>query len=455
MCGAKVDALRRVCMRTGAIGAVTVVALAGAATAEAHGHEQGHPFGRGGPPALLPGSGGPADTAWVRQIKWSSSSPVPGVTLLAGSFTDSASHPDWTVTIQAPTTSPFDGSAELAEAGSFGWAAQTETTLRADGFDPTATVLPWPQYADDPHGVMAVRVRVGDFPTQAAATTEAGTLTADGFAPLVEWTGFDPTPAPDAELLHVAIVDPARFDGHVIAYHGTAIASKQTAPAASAALNSVAATNGGFFTIDGGALTAVNGVNTGISAYNGQLQSLANGNRAALVLDGVRGGRAAIENLTTTATLSAVAARSGSSDQPAARQRRGLRRAGLRADVGVAPEHALRRPERHRAVHADVRRAAAAGAGDRAGRAGGARRPRPSRVGRRSGRHAAGRRLGGPGDRHRRRVADCKRPGRTDVDRVRTDPGWRRPAGPASARKRASRALGRCCCATVVPTSTR
>ena len=304
-CGAKVDALWRVCVRTGAVGAVAAAALAGAATAEAHGHEKVHPSGRPVPPTLLPGSGGPADTAWVRQIKWSSSSPVPGVTLLAGSFTDSASHPDWTVTIQAPTSSPFDGSAELAEAGSLGWAAQTETTLRADGFDPTATVLPWPQYADDPHGVMAVRVRVGDFPTQAAATTEAGMLTADGFAPLVEWTGFDPTPVPDAELLHVAIVDPARFDGHVLAYHGTAIASKQTAPAASAALNSVAATNGGFFTIDGGALTAVNGVNTGISAYNGQLESLANGNRAALVLDGVRGGGAEIENLTTTATLSA------------------------------------------------------------------------------------------------------------------------------------------------------
>ena len=290
ICGAKLDALQRVCLRTGAVGAVTAVALAGAATAEAHGHAKRHLSGRPVPPSLLPGAGGPADTAWVRQIKWSSSSPLRGVTLLAGSFTESTSHPDWTVTIQSPATSPFDGSPGVAEAGSFGWASQTETALRADGFDPTATVLPWPQYADDPRGEMGVSVRVGDFPTQAAATTEAGTLTADGFAPLVEWTGFDPTPAPDVELLHVAIVDPARFDGHVIAYHGTAIASKQTVPAVSAALDSVAATNGGFFTIDGGALTAVNGVNTGISAYNGKLESLANGNRAALVLDGGRAG---------------------------------------------------------------------------------------------------------------------------------------------------------------------
>jgi Phosphodiester glycosidase len=254
-------------------------------------------------PHSLAGAGGPRDTRWVRQIQWTASSLAPGVRLLRGSFTDSDSHPYWTVTIQAPTTSPFDSSAELAEAGSADWAAQTEAALRADGFDPTATVLAWPKYADDPHGVLGVRVRVGDFSTQDDANAEAATLTADGFAPLVEWTGFDPTPAPDHEQLIVAVVDPARFDGRVIADHGTAIASKQTVPAASAALGSIAATNGGFFTIQGGPLTAVNGVNTGISAYHGQIQSLANGDRAALVLDGRKPAR--IENLTTTARLHA------------------------------------------------------------------------------------------------------------------------------------------------------
>ncbi len=251
----------------------------------------------------LAGAGGAADTAWVQQIQWTSSSLAPGVTLLRGRFTDSASHPDWTVTIQAPTTSPFDSSAELAEAGSVSWAAQTEAALRADGFVPTTTVLPWPRYADDPRGVMGVRVRVGDFSTRDDANAEAAALTADGFKPLVEWSGFDPTPAPDAEQLTVAIVDPARFDGQVFADHGSAVASRQTVPAASAALGSVAATNGGFFTILGGPLTAVNGVNTGISAYHGQIQSLANGDRAALVLDGRKPAK--IENLTTTAQLHA------------------------------------------------------------------------------------------------------------------------------------------------------
>jgi hypothetical protein len=257
----------------------------------------------GAAPGLGPGPAPAGDSvAFVNQITWTATSPARGVTLLSGTYRNANSHPYWTDTIQAPTTSPFTGAAELAEAGSATWAAQTEAALTADGFSPTATVLPWPRYTDDPHGVMGTRVRVGTFATQAQAQTEATALAAAGFSPLVEWTGFDAQPAPDAELLHFAIVDPHQFAGHVIADHGSAIASKQTVPAASAALGSLVATNGGFFTIDA-QLAAVNGVNTGISAYHGQLETLADGDRAALALDNHQPAR--IENLTTTATLSA------------------------------------------------------------------------------------------------------------------------------------------------------
>jgi hypothetical protein len=288
-------ARRRTVTTLAASGAALATALAGAATAEAHGARE---------PARAAGG----ETSWVHQITWTSTSPAPGVKLLSGSFVDPDSQPDWTITLQAPTASPFGGSAELAEAGTPAWAQSTEAALQADGFTPSQTILPWPAYADDPTGTMGVRVRVGDFATQAAATTAATTLTADGFAPLVEWTGFDPAPDPDAELLHVAVVDPHRFAGRAFAYHGTAIASKQTVPDASAALGSLAATNGGFFTIDT-PLAAVNGVNTGLSAYGGQIESLANGDRAAVVFDGRRPAR--IENLTTTARL-----RAGSSSIP-------------------------------------------------------------------------------------------------------------------------------------------
>jgi Phosphodiester glycosidase len=281
---------RRALARTSLAAVVAVVMLVGAVTAQAHGH---------GRRAAAEEQGGDS-TAFVNQIHWSSGSPARGVTLLSGVYSNPNAKPFWTVTIQAPARSPFDGSAEVAEAGGSAWANRTEASLTADGFPPTATVLPWPLYNDDPRGVMGVRVRVGQFSTQADANTLAASLTADGFDPVVEWTGFDPQPGPDAELLHVAIVDPHQFAGQVIAYHGDAIASKETVPDASAALNSVAATNGGFFTIDA-PLVAVNGVNTGISAYSGQIESLANGDRAGLVLDGHR--LAQIENLSSLATL--------------------------------------------------------------------------------------------------------------------------------------------------------
>ena len=284
-----VGRVRRVAAWVVASGAIAGIVLGGAGAAQARSR---HDW-------FWPSHGGDS-TGFVHKIQWSSSSPAPGVTLLSGVYSDPSANPYWTVTIQPPVQSPFGGSAEEAEAGSSTWAQETEASLEADGFAPTATALPWPSYADDPRGVMGVRVRVGQFSTQAEATTEATTLTADGFAPLVEWSGFDPQPGPDAELLHVAIVDPRRFAGQVTAYHGSAVASRETVPAASAALNSLAATNGGYFTIDA-PLAAVSGVNTGLSAYNGQIESLANGDRAALVLDGHR--PAQIENLTSIAVL--------------------------------------------------------------------------------------------------------------------------------------------------------
>ena len=97
------------------------------------------------------------------------------VTLLSGVYSDASAAPFRTVTIQAPAQSPFGGAAEEAEAGSFAWAGATEASLEADGFDPSATALPWPHYGGDPRGVMGIRVRIGDFATQAGANTGGST----------------------------------------------------------------------------------------------------------------------------------------------------------------------------------------------------------------------------------------------------------------------------------------
>jgi exopolysaccharide biosynthesis protein len=266
-------------------------------------------------------------TAFVSHIAWTSSSPVPGVTLLSGKYTDSGAHPYWTITIQAPAQSPFDGSSEEAEAGSPAWARSTEAALVADGFSASAAELPWPAYTDDPRGVMGVRVRVGQFATQADAGPVASELTADGFAPEVEWTGFDSAPGPDAELVHVAVIDPRKFTGRVFASHGSAIASRTTAQAASAALGSVAAINGGFFTIDAPAVNSVGGVDTGLSAQNGVVESLANGDRAAAVFDGRN--RLRILNVSSSAALRAA-------DGSSARVLGVNRLPGVAEDCGVA-----------------------------------------------------------------------------------------------------------------------
>jgi hypothetical protein len=303
-----------------AASAVAVAVVTGTAT-------QAQAQGPASPPAfgIVPPS---ADsTAFVSHITWTARSPVQGVTLLSGTYTDPAVHPYWTITIQAPAKSPFNGTSEEAEAGGLAWARSTEAALVADAFSPSAAELAWPAYTDDPHGVMGVRVRVGQFATAAVAGTVASELTADGFAPEVEWSGFDATPAPDAELVHVAIIDPRQFDGRVLAAHGSAIASRTTAQAASAALGSVVATNGGFFTIDAPAATYVGGVDTGLSVQNGVVESLANGDRAAAVFDGRN--RVRIQNVSSSAVLQAP-------DGSSARVLGVNRLPGVAEDCGVA-----------------------------------------------------------------------------------------------------------------------
>jgi hypothetical protein len=256
--------------------------------------------------AALAVAAGPAHAStargFVHEIQWSATSPARGVQLLSGTFHDPSADPSWTVTIEAPTHSPFDGSLEFAEAGTSVWAQQTEAALTKEGFTPSATTLRWPRYADDPRGVLGVRVRAGEFATKADATTAATALTADGFQALVEWEGFDPEQPPDAELLHAAIVDPRAFAGSVEAIHGTDVASRATAAMQAQQVGALAAVNGGFFTIDA-TLAAVAGVPTGLGVYDGRIESLANSARADLVLDGRAPAR--IENLRSSAQLRA------------------------------------------------------------------------------------------------------------------------------------------------------
>ena len=203
---------------------------------------------------------------------------------------------------------------------------------------------------------MGVRVRVGDFSTQAAATTVASTLTGDGFAPLVEWTGFDPTPDPDAELLHVAIVDPHRFAGRAIAYHGSAIASRQTVPAASRDARLARRHQRGVLHDRCAAGRRHRRQHRRVRVRRPDRVARQRRPRRARVRRAAAGTDREPDDVGAPA-LGRQLDR-GAWHQPA-RQRRGLRSRGLRSDLGAPPEHAVHGPERPRPVHADVRRATA------------------------------------------------------------------------------------------------
>jgi hypothetical protein len=133
-------------------------------------------------------------------------------------------------------------------------------------------------------------------------------------------------PGPGAvptERLHAVVVDQRRLHGRVTAYHGTSIA-RRARTTAQARERSLVAVNGGFFT-NAATLTSVAGVQTGLGVYRGGLQSLANGGRAALVLDGRHGAR--IRNVRTRVRLH-VAGRS-------VRVRGVNRQLGMAQDCGV------------------------------------------------------------------------------------------------------------------------
>ena len=180
-------------------------------------------------------------------------------------------------------------------------------------------------YSDDPRGVLGSGSAWGSSRPRPTRPRWRPLSPPTGLDPLVEWAGFDPQPGPDAELLHVAIVDAHQFAGRVIAYHGQRSQARRPRRA-SAALDSVAATNGGFFTIDA-PLAAVNGVNTGISAYNGQIESLADGDRVALCSTGID-----LRDREPELACDPALRRQLDPDsryQQAPRQCRGLRRAGF------------------------------------------------------------------------------------------------------------------------------
>ncbi|WP_027929623.1 phosphodiester glycosidase family protein [Amycolatopsis thermoflava] len=231
-------------------------------------------------------------------LAWTTTAVAPGVEVRSGVL-QRPTAPYWTVTVAAPATNVLTGAATVAEVGSAEWASAMADRLAAAGFPARQEVVRWPSYTDTPRGVAGVRVRTGKFATQAEAQTTVTALRAAGFpTATAAWTGYDVDQAPDAERVHVAVVDPRAFRGSVAASHGETVATREKTSTLASKLGALVAVNGGFFVTSDA--DGYQGVPAGLAAYDGRLESLSAGSRAALVLGP---GPARIANLTSTVTV--------------------------------------------------------------------------------------------------------------------------------------------------------
>lgn len=241
---------------------------------------------------------------WTDQIRWTSRSLADGVTLRTGVLEDAASDPFWTVTVQHPVTSSITGGPAGAGVGPRAWAEETADRLRTAGYEPRLDDVRWPDYSDTPGGLQGVRLRTGEYATQAEAGSAVTALRALGFTTAVAaWTGYDVDTPADGERIHVAVIDQRTYDGEVHGTHHGVLAQRQKLTDVSGELGATVAVNGGFFiTADA---DGYQGAPAGIAVYDGKLEAMDAGSRTGIVLGD---GPARITRLTAT-----VKVRSGGS----------------------------------------------------------------------------------------------------------------------------------------------
>ncbi|WP_309505290.1 phosphodiester glycosidase family protein [Streptomyces sp. KM273126] len=238
-------------------------------------------------------------------IAWTTQDVAPGVQVRSGVLSNPDAAGAWTVTVQAPAVNRLTGAATWAPLGDRDWADATAGRLRAAGFEPRLERVEWDQYSDTPRGTMGWQVRIGRYVTQAEAGTLNSAVSAVGFRTAVEWTGYDGRQSADAERIHVAVVDPARLRGTIEVSDGGDVADREKTSTVAARLGSLVGVNGGFFITSDG--DGVQGTMAGLSAVHGELESMAVGSRAALILeDG--GRRPRVADLSTTVTVRAGSA---------------------------------------------------------------------------------------------------------------------------------------------------
>ncbi|MFD8418179.1 phosphodiester glycosidase family protein [Streptomyces sp. NPDC059466] len=253
-----------------------------------------------GTPATDSAASAASAASALHGISWSTRSVAPGVEVRTGVLRDSSAAPAWSVTVQAPAVNRLTGAATWAPLGDRAWADANAARLRSAGFESRLEEVTWDDYSDTPHGTMGWQVRVGRYATQAEAGTANSAVVAAGFRTAVDWSGYDGRQRPDAESIHVAVVDSARFAGTVGASDGGNVADRENTSTVATRLGSLVGVNGGFFITSDA--DGVQGTPAGLSAQHGRLESMAVGSRAALIL-GDGGRRPRIADLSTTVTV--------------------------------------------------------------------------------------------------------------------------------------------------------
>jgi hypothetical protein len=201
----------------------------------------------------------------------------------------------YTINIGLPTTLVPGATTEIV--GTLAAADQEQSLLEADGFtgsavEPAAT----PAFIDYPAGVLGYQLRIGDFPTAAAAAPLAGELTSSGFATSVYYTGQDGNPSTGPWVIRVLTIDFRAFTGQVEESHDSSILGRRWTTLIGDDAGAIAAVNGGYFNETSS--EGVVGDSAGIIVEHGTLLHDATDGRAAAVLrDGGRDLQ--IEDLST------------------------------------------------------------------------------------------------------------------------------------------------------------
>ena len=139
-----------------------------------------------------------------------------------------------------------------------------------------------PRTADVPAGVLGYRVRVGSYPSRAAADQDRARLSAAGESANSVFTGWDGA-ASDRGPWHVDVVriDPHSFSGRLGASYGPDLYHRETTSALAQATGATVGVNGGFFVLDPAA--GAPGDPAGAGVYDGRVLSEPTNGRPAFV----------------------------------------------------------------------------------------------------------------------------------------------------------------------------